>query len=109
MRKKRRKNLSHRSNRKKNKKIEQLEENALKSEAKDFFAESAKEAYAFSGHVYNGTAIPFGISGLVDGSPMALYWASWGILRGGSFQVMRAEYLPPRKNVLSRAKDQLIS
>lgn len=90
----------------KNMEIDGLELKALEKEAKSIEVEEFKYNCKFGGYFTPPLAV---IPLLSNGKEL-----DWGHLYGVmclslgvAFQVMRADYFPPRKNVLARAKDKL--
>jgi len=93
-----------------NKNVEKAEEKASENRAMSTIVLDREKISKFC------TPVLFSISGsesflgyVGEGSANNGYWLSLGFgMRGFSEYVMRADSLPPRKNVLSRAKDGLI-
>jgi len=93
-----------------NSKVETLESRALEKEAKDFEVEKDKIQYEKAGYALPCMAAGFQFMGDASEdsySPLPLVNIAL-LLTGASCHVMRADYLPPRKNALSRAKDSLV-
>lgn len=105
--------LSH-STQSSNKRIEEKEIEAIENEALDYEVEQYKKSkcetlgpiwlFAGGAHMFVGTS-----SGGTNEISIDNYLMGSGHgLRASSYYIMRADYLPPRKNCISRAKDKLV-
>jgi len=98
---------------KQNIKQDKLEQKAAESGLKDISAELMKTGRKFAGSSkvgFSGTYVPLymmenpeNISGKISAAIMGISFALWA----SADYIMRVDYLPPRKNCLSRAKDKL--
>lgn len=96
-------------NQKRNKEQEILEKKAAESQVMLNPENSYEKSNKKFGLLFAGSAVLNAIPG--GRSENDTLRAVFGIgigLRSASHYVMRADYLPPRKNVLSRAKDRLV-
>lgn len=94
---------------KRNIQIEKMEVEALEKKALDMNVESYKQRIAAYGTFFSGLAaiqaIPLPSHEPSDSS--GPFFAAGNLARGLSIYLMRADYLPPKKNVLSRALDKV--
>jgi len=89
----------------KNKRIEKLEVKALENGMRDIEVEEYKTTLKGDGYYWGAAS---GIHVLIPMDDEGTVIAGIGMgIRGLGCHVMRADYLPPRKNVFSRAKDRL--
>jgi hypothetical protein len=88
-------------------KFEKAEEKALEKKAKDIQVEDDRAFYKFQG--YNWAVIPPFLATSMRMNQGLLYESliTTSIMTSASFHVMRADYLPPRKNCLARGLDNL--
>jgi hypothetical protein len=98
---------------KRNIEIEKQELEALESHAMDMEVEDYKSRAQFDAlsWIACGVFWPMGANKragtIIPYATQADYCTAFGnVITGGSFYVMRADYMPPRKNVLSRAVDK---
>jgi len=95
-----------------NKKVDKEEIEAAKSGCQDFEVEKFKDNCKIWGYApWVTTAIFASIGGFQDNDIVKTAMHCFGAISltslGASYQVMRADYLPPKKNCVSRAKDKL--
>ena len=99
--------VSH-STQRTNEKIEMCEEKAADSCLKDIYAEGMKELYKFLGALWGSDSFfQASLGTRADYHSHSNLIAVGAAMRGASFYIMRADYLPPKKNCLRRGADKL--